>query len=275
MLRQRGFPPSLPSFPTPLTMAADFDAKPSGQAFPPTRRSAVVALGSDDPAERARAFELLVRVYWKPAYKHVRLKWRRDAEDAADLIQGFFARALEKQGLASYDVGRARFRTYLKGSLDNFVLETARSASRQKRGGSAFRISLDFDVAEEELSSAGVLSTPLDASSVETYFEREWTRQLFASAVESLEAYTTREGKAVYFEVFRRYVLEPEMSGADRTSYAEVARNLGISVTDVTNYLAWTKRELRNCIVEALREITTSDAELDEEIRAVLGGAGR
>lgn len=273
MLSDVRFPPSLPSVPSPLTMPSDFDAT-RGQAFPPTRRSAVIALGSDDPAERARAFELLVRVYWRPAYKHVRVKWRRDADDAADLVQAFFARALEKHPFASYDATRARFRTYLKGSLDKFVLEAGRSDSRQKRGGGAFRMSLDFDVAEEELASSGALSSSLDAPSLDTYFEQEWTRQLFASAVEALEASTAREGKAVYFEVFRRYVLEPEMAGSERVSYADVARACGISVTDVTNYLSWTKRELRARVVDALRELTTNEAELEEEIRNVLG-AGR
>lgn len=56
-------------------------------------------LGSENPAERARAFEVLVRAYWKPVYKYVRLKWRRDAEDAADVTQGFFARA--SRGISS------------------------------------------------------------------------------------------------------------------------------------------------------------------------------
>lgn len=252
-------------------MPSDFDASRSAARFPPTRPSAIGALGSDDAAERARAFELLLRAYWKPVYKHVRLKWRRDAEESADVTQGFFARALEKRHFGSYEPGRARFRTYLKGSLDKYVLELTRDASRQKRGGGALRISLDFDVAEDELASSGVLERAMDARSIDSYFELEWTKNLFTAALGALEASCARQSKQVYFEVFRRYVLEPELTGSERVSYADVARACAVSVTDVTNYLSWTKRELRARVLDELREITTSEEELREEARAVLG----
>jgi DNA-directed RNA polymerase specialized sigma24 family protein len=252
-------------------MAAD-SPEPATAAgrFPPTRRSAIEAVASDDPAVRARAFDVLVRAYWKPVYKHVRLRWRKDAEEAGDLTQAFFARALEKRSFSSYDVSRAKFRTYLKGSLDHFVAETARTAARAKRGGGGPRLSVDFDVAEEELRASG----PRAPADVEACFDVEWTRGLFQGAVATLESKCAREHKEKYFEVFRRYVLEPELDdGAPerRPSYAALAATLGITTTDVTNYLSWTRREMKRIVLEALRDLTANEEEFRSEARAVLG----
>jgi RNA polymerase sigma factor (sigma-70 family) len=256
-------------------MASDFDTKHHGGRFPTTRGSAIGAVRSDDPAERARAFDTLVRAYFRPVYKHVRLKWWRDAEDARDITQGFFARAFEKSHFGGYDPAVARFRSYLRSALDHYVGELLRGEARQKRGGGAVRLSLDFDGAEEELSRYGTGS----ASAVDA-FDHEWTRSLFASALSALETTCEKQGKQVYFDVFRRYVVEPEMSepagtspGAShaRPSYAEVAQACGIAVTDVTNYLSWSRRELRARVLEQLREITANEEEFREEARAVLG----
>jgi DNA-directed RNA polymerase specialized sigma24 family protein len=238
--------------------------------FPETRLSAVRSLGSADAAERARAFEALVRAYWKPVYKHVRLKWRRTPDDAADATQGFFARAFEKSHLGGYDARRARFRTYLKASLDHYVLELTRDASRQKRGGGGLAVSLDFGAAEEELADSGMLLRGDDANAIEAVFDREWTRSLFGAAVGALDRTCTERGKAVYFDVFRRYVLEPEAGGA-QPSYADVAAACGITVSDVTNYLSWARRELRARVIDELRAVTTDEDELREEARALLG----
>ena len=256
-------------------MPSDFDTNPAGR-FPTTRGSAIGAASSDDPALRARAFDALVRAYFRPVYKHVRLKWRRDPEDARDVTQGFFARAFEKSHFGSYDPALARFRTYLRASLDHYVMELARGESRQKRGGGAVRLSLDFDVAEDELSRSGALDSASNAQAAEACFDHEWTRALFSSALAALEAMCEKQGKQVYFDVFRRYVLDPETTSAastsqGRPSYADVAAACGIAVTDVTNYLSWARREMRACVLEQLREITASEQEFRDEARAVLG----
>src|SRR6266545_8142728 len=90
-------------------------------AFPLTRRSVVRAAASADPETRRRAFEALVAAYWRPVYKYLRLEWSAPGEDAEDLTQGFFARALEKGFFDRFDPSRSRFRTYLRTCLDGFV----------------------------------------------------------------------------------------------------------------------------------------------------------
>lgn len=63
--------------------------------FPETRRSAVIAARSDDVAERRRALDLLIRAYWKPVYKYIRIRWNKSSDEAQDLTQEFFARLIE------------------------------------------------------------------------------------------------------------------------------------------------------------------------------------
>lgn len=233
----------------------------SGGAFPSTRRSAVVLVGSDDPAERARSFDVLVRAYYKPVYKHVRLRWRRSPDDARDLTQAFFSRAFEKRWFADYDPGKARFRTYLKMCLDRHVTQDARAESRHKRGGHAIKLSLELDVAERELEAAAPVED------VEASFDREWTRSLLGATVDALKAACKAEGKEIYFEVFRRFLLVGD------TSYREVADALGLSSSNVTNYLAWTRRRFKQLALEQLREITANEEELRAEARALFGDA--
>src|ERR1700692_816942 len=119
--------------------------------FPTTRRSAVLAAGSEDRAEKERAFELLVAAYWKPAYKYIRLKGRADNEQGKDLPQSFFARAFEKDFLRSYEPRRGSFRTFLRVCLDGHVANERRSARRQKRDPGEPLLPLDFATADGEL----------------------------------------------------------------------------------------------------------------------------
>lgn len=244
---------------------ADDSSSPRRGLFPTTHRSAVVAVGSDDPAERARSFEILVRAYWRPVYKHVRLRFRRSAEEAEDLTQGFFARSFEQRYFGDYDPDRALFRTYLKTCLDRFVTKEAEGAKRQKRGGGAVILSLDFAAAEREVERI----EPLARESIESHFDHEWTRNLLATAVDALREECTARGKNGHFRVFERYVLEDDPAG--RPSYAALAEELGIAITDVTNYLAFARREFRRLVLEKLREITATEEEFRAEATAVLG----
>ena len=88
--------------------------------------------------------------------------------------------------------------------------------------------------------------------------------------VDALRDRCEQSGKPLTFRVFERYVLDEET--AARPSYAELAAELGIKVTDVTNYLAFARREFRLLLLDKLREITGSDEEFEAESRALLGG---
>ena len=224
--------------------------------FPTTRRSVVLALASADASERERAFDTLVACYWKPLYKYARFAFRKTREDAEDLAQSFFARAFEKESLATYDAGKASFRTFLRLLFDRHASNEWSAAKAIKRGGS--EVHLDFDAAEAELARERSMATP------EEFFQREWARSVFEVAVERLRV----EAKPAAFAIFESYDLDDE-----RVSYRELATRFGIAETQVTNTLAATRRRFRAVVLEMLRELTATDDEFHSEARGLLGGA--
>jgi hypothetical protein len=232
-------------------------------SFPATRVSLLARLASEVHEERERALDRVIRTYWKPVYKYVRLKWNQNHEDAGDATQAFFATATEREYLAAFDPTQGRFRTFLRVCVDRFVSKTTAAERAVKRGGGAERLELDFDLAEAELSTSGGIDD------VERWFEREWARSVFSEATSELRRRAREQPHGtVRLAVFERYDLaEP----ADRPSYAALASDLGIKVTDVTNHLAAVRRELRALVLDTLRELTASDDEFRTEARTLLG----
>lgn len=206
---------------------------------------------------------MLVGAYWKPAYKHVRLKWRLEPDDAADVVQSFFVRALEKDFFTDFDPARARFRTFFRTCLDRHTANEAKASGRVKRGGEMQLLSLEFDAAEAELSEADHGKTGPD-----DVFDREWRRSLFAAAVATLRAACERTGKGACFTVFERYDL---CEGDERPTYAELGKTLGLPSTTVTNHLAFARREFRRHVLQSLERITADTDELRDEAKTLLG----
>jgi RNA polymerase sigma factor (sigma-70 family) len=246
-------------------MANETHGSDRGGIFPATRWSAIEAARSADPVERRRAFDRIVSVYWKPIYKYIRARHLRSAEDAQDLTQEFFGSLFDRRTLDAYEPRRARLRTFLRSCVDALVANADRDAGRLKRGGGMRPLSLETELAEGELARTGLPSP----ERLNDFFEREWVRSLFAAAVDQLRAACVAKGRDVVFSLFERYDLDDAQPG--RPTYAELASEYGISVTDVTNHLAGARRDFRRISLELLRETTSSDDEFRREARALLG----
>jgi len=233
-------------------------------SFPLTRHSLMQAVRSADAKERRRALDVLIGAYWKPVYKYIRVRWGKDNEQAKDLTQEFFVRLLEKDFLESYDPTRARLRTFLRVCLDRFLSNTQTAEQRLKRGGEIAFLPLDFETAEGELRQF----EPRSSEDVEEFFTREWTRSVFSNALERLRQDCEANGKHVHFQLLELYDIE---EGGKQLTYAQVAEEFGIKSSDVTNYLAYARREFRRIVLESLREMTASEEEFRREARALLG----
>jgi RNA polymerase sigma factor (sigma-70 family) len=233
--------------------------------FPVTRHSIVAAIRSERSDVRRTAFDALITAYWKPVFKYVRLKWHASRDDAADLTQGFFLRAFEKDFFAGFDPAKARFRTYLRTCLDGFVANARKADARLKRGGGVTLVPIDFDEAERELRhQASDAVADFDA-----YFHREWLRGLFAAASARLRQACAARGRPERFTLFELYDLAA--GDAERPTYAELARRLGLSTIDVTNELAAARRDFRRFVLESLREQCATDEEFEAESRGLTG----
>lgn len=227
-----------------------------------TRHSVVLAAQSNDPAVRSRAIETIAAAYWKPVYKYMRMKWSIDGEDAADFTQEFFARLLEKEFLDSYDSRKGRLRTFLRTCADRLFMNQTRDSTRLKRGAGCAHLSLDFEQAEQELATVPWSESPEDC------FDKEWVRSLFSLGVRRLQNSFESQGKLIHLQLFERY----DLDDADpKPSYAQLAMEFGLAATDVTNYLAYARREFRRCVLDQLREMTATEEEFRCEAQALLG----
>jgi RNA polymerase sigma factor (sigma-70 family) len=232
--------------------------------FPATRWSLIVAARSAVPEERQRALEVLTAAYWKPVYKYIRLRWDKDNEQAQDLTQDFFLRILEKDFLARYDPQRARLRTLLRVCVDHLIANEDKAARRLKRGGEMQILPLDFESAEGELQQIEIPSP----DSMEDFFEREWVRSVFSLSLERLRQECEESGKQMHFRLLEFYDIDE--AGKELT-YEQVGRRFELKTTDVTNYLAYARREFRRIVLEQLREMTGSEDEFRREARTLLG----
>ena len=81
-----------------------------------------------------------------------------------------------------------------------------KAAKRQKRGGNAIHLTLDFGAAEEELHGvaidAALIPSPV---SLEQFFEKEWIRSLFSMAVEELRKLCEARSRLTTFQIFEEY----------------------------------------------------------------------
>jgi len=256
-LSTRGLPTTLPH-----CTGYGLSVNPQGGIFPETRHSVVQAAQSNDPQIRARAIDAIANAYWRPVYKYVRVKWNVPPEDAADFAQEFFARLMDRDFLNSYDREKGLLRTFLRTCADRMFMNQLRDSERQKRGAGSVHLSLDFEEAEQELATMQRPESPEDC------FEKEWIRSLFALGVQRLRARCEAMDKMVHFELFERYDLEETDV---KPSYAQLATQYGIATTDVTNYLAFARREFRHCVLDQLRDMTATEQEFRSEARSLLG----
>ena len=231
--------------------------------FPPTRRSVIESIRADNADVRRAAFGDLVAGYWRPSYHYLRLHWRLAPEAAEDVVQAFFAVAFEKGYVERYDPAKAKFRTFLRTCLDRFLLNTQKAERAEKRGGQAERVSLDFPGAEQEL--AAIASS--DLRDLDRFFRDEMIRSLFTRAVDELRRACDESGKSALFRVFECHDLTP----APDVSYASLARELNLTVSQVTNYLHTARRRFRDLALGHLRGLCGTDEEFRGEARELFG----
>ncbi len=209
-----------------------------GRQFPDTRHTLIRAAAGDGPPAQA-ALEEIVTLYWKPAYKHVRIRWSRSNEQSKDLVQGFFTTLIEQNLLADFDPAKGRMRTWLRACLDHYVLKQDETAGRLKRGGGV-EFTFDFDAAERELADT--------SPSPEDVFLREFEREVFARALADLRDLCRTMGRETHHRIFEQY----DLADGARPTYSELAEEHGIPPTSVTNYLAWCRRELKRLVRERM-----------------------
>ena len=229
--------------------------------FATTRWSMVLAAAGGAPGEQAdRALAELCAGYWYPLYAYVRRRGY-DAEDARDLTQAFFARLLERRGLASADPARGRFRSFLLTAMKNFLASEWRRQAAGKRGGGAAIVSIDAADAEQRYRSE-----PADTRTPEALYERRWALAVLERAVGDVRRGYARRGETEQFDALKAYL------GVDAAAvpYGDLARRLGRSEPALRTALSRLRARWRTRVRQLVAETVQDGRLVDDELRDLL-----
>jgi RNA polymerase sigma factor (sigma-70 family) len=225
-------------------------------AFATTRWSVVLTAQTDSPAA-AQALDRLCSTYWWPLYSFVRLQGY-SPEDAQDLVQGFFARLLERRDLEAVREEKGRLRSYLLASLKNFVANARQRAGTIKRGQGRALMSLD-ELRERERGEA----EPADTLSADRIYERRWAATLLEEVLARLEEEYRDASHATLFERLRQMLSDE----ADRPSQAMVAAELGMTENAVAQAFHRFRQRYRAVLREAIADTVAMPGDIEDELR--------
>ncbi|MBI2932904.1 MAG: sigma-70 family RNA polymerase sigma factor [Planctomycetes bacterium] len=209
-------------------------------AFQPTLWTQVLLARDRDAPEGRDALERLVGLYWRPVYFHVR-RLGKDVETAKDLTQEFFARVMERGTLADADPTKGRFRTFLLTVLDRFLCDEHRRERAKRR-----RPDFDFTSAEAHFR--------LDQT-----FERDWAMAVLERGFVRLAA------RSPHASVLARALRK------EAVPYAQLARELETTESNVKVMVHRARRELREILLEELRATVDRPGEEAAELAELFG----
>lgn len=246
-------------------MSANDPSPAASWRFPTTHWSCVAEAGDPD-AERAReALARLCAGYWYPLYAFVRRRGH-DAEEAMDLVQGYFARVLEKGVLAAADPARGRFRSFLMADCAHYLSHQRAHASARKRGGDRRLVSIDARDAEGRF-----LREPADGLTPEHLFERAWAMTLLDRVLGLLREEYEAGGRAAAFDRLKPVLV----GGAAEMPYAEIAAELGTTEAAI-QAAVYRLRKRYAALLRAQIGATVADPEsVEDEIRDLFTALGR
>jgi RNA polymerase sigma factor (sigma-70 family) len=209
------------------------------------------------PGFQAAAGELY-RIYWYPLYAYVRRRGYAP-EEAQDLTQGFFLHLLEHKTLGRADPLKGKFRSFLLGSLQNYLSTEAERARCLKRGGGVELISLDLQSAEKRYSLEAV-----DALTPERVFAARWALALLGEAMKRLrQEYATPE-KATTLEVLKAFLNIRNSQAAP--SYEEAAASLDVSLGAVKTLIHRLRKQYAALVREEIERTVSDPRQIDAEI---------
>jgi RNA polymerase sigma factor (sigma-70 family) len=233
--------------------------------FATTQWSIVAAAAHRSSPESQEALAALCQAYWHPLYVYAR-RCARNAHEAQDLTQDFFARLLERNLIAIADPQRGRFRSFLLTSFKNFLANEWDKQQSKKRGGGQMPISLDFAKAESRYP----FEPSLDVSP-ERLFERQWVLSLLDQVLDRLCDECASAGKAETFDALKGFIAGLPDDG----SYAEAARRLGITENAAKVAAHRFRRRYRELLREEIARTVAKPDEVDDEIRRLFATMGR
>ena len=233
--------------------------------FATTHWSVVLAAGDSESPPAAEALEKLCRTYWYPLYAFVR-RQGHSPQDTEDLLQGFFARFLEKHYLGDVDQAKGRFRSFLLAALKHYLANEWDKAKTVKRGGRVEFLSLEAEAAESRY-----YEEPVSELTPEKLYEQRWAYELLERVMERVQHEFDASGQSPLFEALKGFLLG-ESQGV---SYADVAARQGLSEGALKKRVQRLRQRYQWLLREEIAHTVARPEDVEDEIRylfSVVGG---
>ena len=231
--------------------------------FPSTRWSLVRRAGTPDGAE---AREELCRGTWYPLYAYLR-RSGHGPEEAHDLVQGFFARFLERNDLAGLD-GSGRFRSYLLAALRHHVVNECERSRTLKRGGGA-PLSLDL-VVDRTDAEERYAREPADGSTPETLYARKWALAVLERVLARLRQEQLDAGRGEALARLQPFLVADE--GGETLSQA--AAELGLSPGTARVAIHRLRKRYRELLLAEVCQTVDRPQDVEAELRELFEALG-
>jgi RNA polymerase sigma-70 factor (ECF subfamily) len=212
-----------------------------------------------ESADSAReALSGFCAAYWPPLYSFLRHRGFSSA-DAQDLVQGFFAHLLEQNTLTRADQRKGRLRTFLLGSLQNFLYNQYDRARALKRGGGREIVSIEEHLPEAE---AAMMAT-VHLSDAACY-DLVWASTIVKRAWDNLQNAFVAEGKAEWLEELRPFVAGGSVTPPNQE---EAAARLGVPIATLRTWLSRLRQRYRESLRSEVASTVSDPADVDQELR--------
>lgn len=227
-------------------------------SFTATHWTQVAQAAEQDGSARARqALELLCARYWPAIYGFLRRK-NHGPEDAADLAQGFFASLLEENAFARADRTKGRFRNFLLGALQRFLVDEARRSGAQKRGRGQVVLAFDYEAVEQSyLDESDPGLTP------EQVYDRRWAATVLETAFADLQEEFREADQASRFDALKKYLSEEVTDG----DYEKLAAQFGLVPKAVSSAVARLRERYRELVRRNVMATVAGAEDVDAEFR--------
>ena len=195
--------------------------------------------------------------YWPPLYSFLRHRGFSSA-DAQDLVQGFFAHLLEQNTLTRADQQKGRLRTFLLGSLQNFLYNEYERARALKRGGGRQIVSIEEHLPEAE---AAMLATAHlgDAGC----YDLVWASTIVSRAWQNLQNDFVAEGKTEWLEELRPFVAGGSVVPLNQE---QAAARLGVPIATLRTWLSRLRQRYRESLRTEVANTVSDPADVDQEL---------
>jgi RNA polymerase sigma-70 factor (ECF subfamily) len=245
--------------PSVATKAIPGTLQEGGASFQTTHWTVVLrARETQSPEHASQALSGFCEAYWPPLYSFLRHRGHSPA-DAQDLVQGFFEHLLEQNTLTRADQQKGRLRTFLLGSLQNFLFDEYDRLRALKRGGGRQIVSFEEYLPEAE---AAMLATShlSDAAA----YDLVWASTIISRAWQHLEKEFAAEGKAEWLEELRPFLAGGNVAPPNQE---QAAARLGVPIATLRTWLSRLRQRYRELLRAEVASTVSDPGEVDAELR--------